>query len=283
MSPSPPAKRTVQHQLEYIEFKLYWENEVCRQDLMRFFGISRPQASILFRRYLELAPENLEYDLSSKRYVRARSFTPTLITPDPEAYFRHLLQSREHSCDGMPSFSDSALSCDQLPSLERRIDPTILQKIIEAVRRKHCLRILYQSMRSQTPSMRIIAPHAFVFDGQRWHVRAHCSQRQGFRDFVLIRVAVVAGREEGYVDPALDNEWQDEGEVLIGPHPGLSTFQREIIERDYGMHNGVRRINMRKALIFYFLQRLGLLRENSRSPQEQQIVLLNREELKMGT
>jgi hypothetical protein len=279
MDPSHRVKRTVQHQLEFIEFKLYWENEICRQDLMVFFGISRPQASILFRRYHEIAPGNLEYDLSSKRYVRTKSFSPKLITPDPDAYFRHLLQSQEQSRDGLPSFSDSTLSCDQVPGLERRLDPVILQKIIEAVRQGHSLRILYQSMRSQTPTMRIISPHAFVFDGHRWHVRAHCSQSKGFRDFVLIRIAVVAGREEEYVDPAQDKEWQDHGEVLIGPHPGLSPFQREIIERDYGMVSGVRRIQMRRALIFYFLERQGLLRDLGRLPQEQQIVLLNREEL----
>jgi hypothetical protein len=281
MAPSPPARRSLQQQLEYIEFKLYWENEICRQDLMSFFGVSRPQASILFRRYQELAPGNLVYDLSSKRYVRSRTFTPMLITPEPESYFQHLLASMSPPSDGLPSFSDMAVPCDHPPALERRVDPAVLQKIIEATRHRHSLRILYQSMRSQTPSMRIISPHAFVHDGQRWHVRAHCMQSGGFRDFVLIRIAVVAGREDVTADPAEDTEWHETGEVLIGAHPGLSPFQREIIERDYGMVEGVRKVRMRRALIFYFLQRLGLLRNEGRSPQEQQIVLLNREELRL--
>jgi hypothetical protein len=275
------SRRTTLQQLEFIEFKLYWENEACRQDLMEFFGISRPQASILFRRYDEIAPGNLEYDLRSKRYVRSRTFTPKLITPEPEAYFRHLLNSGLHQTDGLGSFSDKSLSFDQVPGIGRRIDPAVLQKIIEAVRRGHGLRILYQSMSAKTPSMRVISPHAFVFDGHRWHVRAYCFHSKSFRDFVLIRIAVIAGREDVSADFSQDREWHERGEVLIGPHPGLSPFQREIIEKDYGMVSGVRRIEMRKALIFYFLQRIGLLREEGRSPQEQQIVLLNREELKL--
>jgi hypothetical protein len=102
-------RRITLQQLEFIEFKLYWENEVCRQDLMEFFGISRPQASILFRRYDELAPGNLEYDLRSKRYVRSRSFKPKLVIPEPDAYFAHLLNSGRHRTDGLGSFSDASL------------------------------------------------------------------------------------------------------------------------------------------------------------------------------
>ncbi|MFP4315002.1 MAG: WYL domain-containing protein [Desulfovibrionales bacterium] len=272
-------KRLARQQLEYIEFKLYWENAVTRKDLMEFFGVSRPQASILLKRYQEIAPENIRYDLSNKRYVRAREFSPLLISPSPEGYFNHLVQAKDGKDLGIVGFAQTGPGCDVVRPLQRRVEPGVLQKTIEAIRDGFSLRILYQSMTSDAPTMRIISPHAFVYDGSRWHVRAYCHSSRGFRDFVLIRIAVVAGREEEYVPPTDDHFWREKAEVKIGPHPELSPTQQEIIARDYGMKNGFRSIALRKALVFYFLQHLRLLDIDLRSPREQQIVLLNRDEL----
>ncbi len=72
------------------------------------------------------------------------------------------------------------------------------------------------------------------------------------------------------------------GEQLleIGPHPDLSDNQRRAIEMDYGMESGRAQIAVRRALLFYALKRLGLDTDPAaRRPQDQQIVLLNRDEV----
>ncbi|MCC5957514.1 MAG: WYL domain-containing protein, partial [Natronohydrobacter sp.] len=47
---------------------------------------------------------------------------------------------------------------------------------------------------------------------------------------------------------------------------------------DYGMEEGRAQINVRRALLFYALKRLGLDTDPAaRRPQDQQIVLINRE------
>jgi hypothetical protein len=66
----------------------------------------------------------------------------------------------------------------------------------------------------------------------------------------------------------------------IGPHPDLSPTQAKVIALDYGMDGGKAAIKVRRALLYYALRRLGLDTDPSaRPPQDQQIVLLNRETL----
>ena len=78
--------------------------------------------------------------------------------------------------------------------------------------------------------------------------------------------------------PSGDSEWEEQVELQIAPHPALSAGQRKAIELDYGMERGVTTIPVRRALLYYALKRLGLDTDPAaRSPQDQQIVLLNRE------
>ena len=53
---SLPAKWGQAQRLEFIEFRLYWEGKLNRRDLIDFFGISTPQASLDLARYMEFAP-----------------------------------------------------------------------------------------------------------------------------------------------------------------------------------------------------------------------------------
>jgi hypothetical protein len=59
-----------------------------------------------------------------------------------------------------------------------------------------------------------------------------------------------------------------------------SEAQKRIIERDYGMTDGVTRIEVRAALVFYLLWELRLEKGDvDRPAKSQQIVLLNRDEI----
>ena len=67
-------RRGPEQRLEFIEFRLFWEGVVNRSDLVGRFGVSVPQASNDLTAYRQLAPENVIYDLSGKRYVPATTF-----------------------------------------------------------------------------------------------------------------------------------------------------------------------------------------------------------------
>lgn len=56
--------------------------------------------------------------------------------------------------------------------------------------------------------------------------------------------------------------------------------KKELWNKDYGMEEGMVKIKVRQAFLFYLLKQLGLdAGHYSRQPMEQHIVLLNREEI----
>ncbi len=99
-----------------------------------------------------------------------------------------------------------------------------------------------------------------------------------FKDFLLSRMLEVRGTAEAATSAAGDDDWHSEITLEVGPHPGLSETQAKVIALDYGMQDGKVEIKVRRALLYYTLKRLGLDTDPSaRNPQDQQIVLLNRE------
>lgn len=75
-----------------------------------------------------------------------------------------------------------------------------------------------------------------------------------------------------------DRDWNSEVTLEVGPHPALSETQANVIALDYGMRGGIAKIKVRRALLYYALRRLGLDTDpGAMMPQDQQIVLLNRE------
>lgn len=73
------------------------------------------------------------------------------------------------------------------------------------------------------------------------------------------------------------------GTLEVGPHPDLSETQAKVIALDYGMRGGKAKIKVRRALLYYALKRLGLdTAPEARRPQDQQIVLINRDEIFSG-
>jgi hypothetical protein len=68
---------------------------------------------------------------------------------------------------------------------------------------------------------------------------------------------------------------------MIAPHPDLSPSQQAAIRLDYGMGpEGVGEIKVKRSMLYYALKRLGLDTDpNARRPQDQQIVLVNRDNI----
>jgi hypothetical protein len=64
----------IEQRLCFIEHTLQTAGTINRADIMEQFRVSLPQASTDLGQYNKLAPKNMDYDLSAKRYVRARKF-----------------------------------------------------------------------------------------------------------------------------------------------------------------------------------------------------------------
>ncbi|PZR83927.1 MAG: WYL domain-containing protein [Stutzerimonas stutzeri] len=271
-------RRGVESRLEFIEFRLFWEGHVNRSDLVEAFGVSINQASADLNRYLGFAEANMVYDKSARTYVRSSSFNPRFHEPNAGKYLSQI----RSIADGLITLDDTwiggVLSFDCVPTPTRGVSAQILRAVVTAIKRKEALEVLYQSMSSPDPSWRWIAPHALVFDGFRWHARAHCSRSGEFKDFVLSRIGQTRSSKASEAVASGDQAWQDIVDLIIAPHPELGVGQRKAIELDYGMDDGKATIPVKRALLYYVLRRLGLdTQPDARAPQDQQIVLLNRE------
>src|SRR5690606_10371654 len=129
----------------------------------------------------------------------------------------------------------------------RAVESRILKAVLGAIRQHHAIKVCYQSMSKSEARWRWITPHALGFDGFRWHARAFCHDDQIFKDFVFARMLDIGETMPHEIDPADDRAWAESATVVTAPHPGLSPQQRRAVELDYGMEDGKRAIDVRRA------------------------------------
>ena len=164
------------------------------------------------------------------------------------------------------------------PTPVRGVNPVTLRSVVGAIRRSEAIEVKYQSLSSPEPRWHWFAPHAIGFDGFHWHTRAFCLTDEAFKDFLLSRMLEIRECRESEVSTKGDRDWNTEVTPEIGPHPALSEPQAEVIALDYGMHEVKAKIKVRRAIVRRAQASLGLDADpGARKPQDQQIVLLNRE------
>ena len=268
----------VERRLEFIEFRLYWEGRMNRGDLMRTFGVSINQASTDLNRYLTLAPENMVYDKSARTYIRSSVFSPLFLKLDSDRYLAELRSVKSGMLTKENAWLFTYPEYDEPQPLSRIVNPETLRVVLEALRESQALEIRYQSLSRPAPRWRWIAPHAIGFAGFRWHVRAYCEEDQTFKDFLLARIIEVGTARPSECDPTSDRDWHEYVDLEIGPHPGLSESQQQVVALDYGMQDGRVVLPVRRAFLLYVLKRLGLDRDAAaEDPATQHIVLRNRD------
>lgn len=270
----------VERRLEFIEFRLYWEGRINRSDLIEFFGVSVPQASKDLSQYQELAPGNIVYDKSGKRYLAADTFTPRFFTPDPDRYLSQLRLIAEQVISAEETWLLTSPNVDLMPIPHRRVDPSVLKSLVSAIREQRAAEIHYQSMNPKRPEpiWRGIVPHAFGSDGFRWHVRAYCHIEGKFKDFLLSRCLNCRITDNAEYTGEDDWLWQNFFEVLLEPNPKLAKSQRNIIANDYAMSNNKINIPVRRALLYYFQKRLRLdVADVLDDPNEVPLIIANKD------
>lgn len=273
----------VEARFAFVEWRAYWHNRFNRSDLMERFGLSQTQASMDLRAYQELAPANLIYDGTDKTYRCADGFVPRFATLSADSYLTPLLSIHAGAVDPATTWFRTLPSFLVSSTPARGVKAEVLRPLIQAVDCARAIEVCYQSMSSPDPAWRWIEPHAYAFDGFRWHVRAWCERSLAFKDFLLSRILEVRVGEyrPAESDRKTDLDWFTDVSLVIAPHPGLSEAQRRSIALDYEMDaDNQAIISVKRALLYYTLKRLGLdIDPSARKPQDQQVVLVNREEV----
>jgi hypothetical protein len=265
--------------LEFIDTRLCWSGRINRKELTEFFKISVPQASLDLTEYQALVPGNVVYDRTEKAYLATSEFRPALIDGSSARYLAELYALSTGVISPDVSFLGWVPESDVVRHPTRTVSASALRTVLQAIHACAALSIHYQTMTRPDPTVRVITPRVLAYDGYRWHVRAYCHLRLDYRDFVFARILNLAPADTPSAPLPPDAEWERELSVVIGPNPALDDNRKRVLALDYGMTNDRLVVKTRQALAYYLLRRLGLDKANDKSPEEQQIVLLNREEL----
>jgi hypothetical protein len=270
---------SVRNRLEFIDLRLFWQGRINRSDIMNRFGVSMPQASKDLALFQAMAPDSLQYSLSEKKYFASKSYSPIFIKPDADMYFWQMRDDVHPVASAASVWLSEPPAHDMVCFPHRNVNPLTLREIVVSLEKQQVIEIMYQSMSGDDPAVRPISPHAFAFDGHRWHVRAFCHVRNKYRDFLLSRILKVGQATLSYVPGSEDIAWNEFFDLVLKPHPDLTASQKSAVADDYQMVDGKLKLNIRLALLYYYLRRLGLDEDGKKRPAvEQHVVVANEEE-----
>lgn len=236
--------------LSYIDLRLYFLGDIGRQDLMRRFGIAPAMATRDLSLYRDLFPQNISFDGRKKTYVTGHSFTPGF----PHVPERVLTALSQGFGDGANPAGEALVRCE-LPTTLNRPSLEVLAPVTRAIHKQQVIALNYHSHTSGL-SQREIVPFAMVNDGLRWHARAFDRKSGEFRDFVFTRMEATQVVENSKIEfhetMQADDQWTRVVDIELIPHPAQRS--PDIIERDFGMENGVKHVRIRAANAGYVLR-----------------------------
>ncbi|GAA0811216.1 YafY family protein [Colwellia asteriadis] len=255
----------------FINNLVGWEGQVNTTHIVSKFQLSRQAASNVLKQYREQYPTYLQYNTSEKAYIATKHFDNAFTLAGTANSFSQYLAAIAYADDGVSRLQPSTVLEVEAPL--RNINPIQVRPILRAIREQLQIDIGYISLSSPNYLDRIIQPHALIFDGLRWHVRAYCNKNNDFRDFTLSRFNGEAAFEGKATHFAADDEkWNTIVDVVIEADPRFNPEQKHIIEQDFQMTHGQKVIPTRAALVNYLLRRLHI-DSYKNTPEEQQIVL----------
>jgi len=264
---------SVAQRLDFAANRLFWDGTLQREDIIARFGVSPAQATSDLSALRARLGEAIRYDISRRSYVPGSRFG----TPPADA--GRLLAELRLIAEGVMEAGDGVLAnpppTEIAGQLVRSVDPEVLRAVLWAIRDAQALLADYVSFQRPEVTRRKLSPHALVFDGFRWHMRAHDAEDGRFKDFVLSRLSAV-----GIDGPAVETEKNDADWarwlcLQIAPHPGLTKHQQAVVRLDYNMGQTMLELPVRAAVEFYARKRLGLVEGHENRPaKEQQIVLV---------
>lgn len=236
--------------IAHIDFTLLFKGEANRADLVDRFSITPAQATKDFTLYRDLAPANIRYDEKLRTHLRGNQFKP-LFDYD---LVRTLATISQGYGDGFTGKLKPPLACEAPYHLNKPSLATVA-RVTEAIYKTKPLIITYVSL-SSGESRREIVPHTLVDNGLRWHVRGFDRKSGEFRDFVLTRIKEASLGDNSTIKDeeteTQDRQWNRFVELELVPHPRI--VHQEAIKLDYGMVNGVMKVEIRAATAGYLLR-----------------------------
>lgn len=244
-----PSRQTQLERMQHIDFCLLFLGCVARSAIMDRFGISSAAATRDLTQYKQENPKNIFYDSQYKEYFSSEDF---------QAAYAH------HAADALSFLSKETMKVKVAPLCEtpldiNHLDLSVVAAISRAISQRKPVKIKYYSTSSGL-SQREFVPFAFVDTGVKWNVRGFDRKRKIFMDVVIGRVKEASIIADGNVQPEelpeMDIQWNRIVEMELVPHPNLK--HPETIIHEYGIKDGILRVNARASIVGYFLRRLNI-------------------------
>lgn len=248
--------------------------------LIGTFGISVNQSSTDLNRYLNLAPENIEYDKSAKTFARKFGFEAQFLESNASRYPSQLWSMSEGIVDTCGSWLEAVSEHTAAPTSARDGNGIAPRTMVAAIRRNEAIEVRSQSLSQPAPHCRWIAQHAVSFDGFHWHARAFCKSDTTFKDLLLSSILDTRGSKPSETNNLADADWHKKVSLEMEPHPYSPESRQNFISLDYCIHGDRTKKKVREALPYYALRRLGFdtdpfVIDN----RDQQLVLLTKDEV----
>ena len=244
-----------------FEHYLQWYGGFTVTEMADLLGQTRQHTSQFVNRYLKMKGEGfLCYDRSLKRYVPGRNFKAPSRLQNAHLFLDHLRGQEmvTHYRDFETWEPDNEVLFEDVERYGR-MQPSnkITSAVTTGLRRQQLLRVKYRSRSRE--DVRTLSPNRLLYAANRFHLRAYCHSRDGYRDFVLTRmvsaepVSKMIADELGLQWKSGDGDtaWFEQRVVRLKPNPELPEEIQEVLARDFPMEGGELRITCNAATELY--------------------------------
>lgn len=241
------AKERQIQRLQYIDLCAYTLGYINRKLLMNRFEIKEAWATKDFSAYQALSGDRLVYDHALRAYKPVDWFSPVFEHKVSEAILLST-GSQNIICD--KHFSENSYSYainNTEPELEN------IHNVLRALHLNKKVETEYISI-SSGKQTRLLAPHTLIQTGNFQYVRAFDHKTGEFRNFKLNRITgskLTNFTAEKDQQKTCDTDWNSNVILKIGVNSALEN--KEAIEYDFGLIDGELTVEIKKALVKFFL------------------------------
>lgn len=249
-----------QKRLRSLWTLLRWNGHLRNEMVRDLFGVKIVQASRLLADFAAENEASIYTDRSRRRYLVADEAAVLKNAGD----ISELLAIYRTAGAEMPEwFIDAGLDFSP-PS------PRMMGIFSDACESGGAVEIEYRSMSGSGIEKRVILPSAIIRLSQRWHIRAWCTSRLGYRDFNFGRIYnAKASKIPVSQDRPEDVEWDTLVDISVRAHSSLREEDSDVVRAEYFNKTMEYRFQARGALVKYLLQeaRIAVDLKNQKPPE----------------
>ena len=264
------VEETASDRLTDLETILRWEGQLDNARIRQFLGVRPVWASRLLAELIERLGALVKRPNKRGPIVWASPAPRSSPRQSPDAYLKLVSSAPGGAAALLPCLHDARIDLTA-------VHPDVFSTVLLAARSGSGVRITYRSMNNPEGVPRVVFPHALVRAPRRWHMRAWCTERDDFRDFVLSRVQTAEAVDDARPMRAMEQHdlgWTRMVDLRIVPHPSLTEEQQNLIASEMFPGARAKRLKVRRSLAMYVLQDLRVAIDLKRDvPPEFQLAL----------